>query len=95
MFVCLYDQGGLMNCEDLLEALNSNKLAGVGTDVFETEPFPIGHPFLIHPKVVCTPHVAGVTEISYKNMAEIVAQNVMHIVNDQTPSGLVNSIVHS
>lgn len=30
-------------------------------------------------RVVLTPHIAGVTEMSYRNMAEIVAQEVLQI----------------
>lgn len=82
----------MLNYEDVLTALNSNRLHAVGTDVFETEPFPLDNEFLKHPKVVCTPHVAGVTELSYRNMADIVADNVMRVVTDTEPTGLVNAI---
>ena len=47
---------------------------------------------LLHPAVVVTPHVAGVTEVSYRNMAEKVADNVERIMNGQVPSGCVNHI---
>jgi phosphoglycerate dehydrogenase-like enzyme len=81
-----------LNYDDVLVALNSDRLHAVGTDVYEVEPFPLDSAFLKHPKVVCTPHVAGVTELSYRNMAEIVADNVMRVVKDLEPTGLVNSI---
>lgn len=85
-----------MNFDDVLEAMNrpDNLVAGVGTDVFHTEPFPTPietDPFLSHPKVVCTPHVAGVTEISYRNMAEVLADNVMRVYDGRTPDGVVNT----
>ena len=33
-------------------------------DVFREEPLPPGHPFWSHPKVLVTPHVAGVTRVA-------------------------------
>ena len=48
--------------------------------------------FLSHPRVVATPHVAGVTYISYRNMAELVAANVRRVMAGEDPLGAVNSI---
>jgi phosphoglycerate dehydrogenase-like enzyme len=45
-----------------------NEREGVGIDVYKTEPFPTDDSFLKHPKVICTPHVGGTTQISYTNM---------------------------
>lgn len=47
---------------DLIAALDSDHLAGAVLDVFETEPLPPDHPFWAHPKVVVTPHIAGITD---------------------------------
>lgn len=85
-----------MNFPDVLDAMNRNDnlVAGVGTDVFHTEPFPTPldqDPFLSHPKVIATPHVAGVTEVSYRSMAEVLADNVVRMYDNQVPHGVVNS----
>jgi D-3-phosphoglycerate dehydrogenase len=79
-----------LNYDDVYNALESGQLGGVGIDVFHTEPFPLGDIFLNHPKVVATPHVAGVTEVSYENMARIVAENVKKIMKGEVPDGFVN-----
>ena len=50
------------------------------------------HLFLSHPHVICTPHIAGVTEISYRNMAQILAENVLRLLNGEKPLGTVNDI---
>ena len=78
----------------MLEALGTGKLFGVGIDVFHTEPFPSpdDDPFLSHPRVVATPHVAGVTHISYQNMANIVAAEVIRVMVNKVPSGAVNIV---
>jgi phosphoglycerate dehydrogenase-like enzyme len=83
-------QGGLLNYPDVLGALESGQLSGVGMDVFHTEPFPQDDPFLRHPKVVATPHVAGVTEISYRNMAKLVAANALRLLRGYDVEGCVN-----
>ena len=81
-----------MNYPDVLEALESGKLFGVGIDVYHTEPFPVPlDTFLSHPRVVATPHVAGVTYISYRNMARLVADNVRRVIDGQNPIGAANT----
>jgi glyoxylate/hydroxypyruvate reductase A len=44
---------------DLLEALNTGKIAGACLDVFETEPLPRNHPFWSDPRIIVTPHIAA------------------------------------
>ena len=86
-----------MNYQDVLEGLNSGHLSGLGTDVFHTEPFPNPEtdPILSHPNVIATPHVAGVTEVSYRNMARAVAENVIRLRDGLEPLGIVNNHMHS
>lgn len=52
-------RGATVVLDDLVEALQQGELAGVGLDVFETEPLPIDHPLWEIPGVLLTPHVAG------------------------------------
>jgi D-3-phosphoglycerate dehydrogenase len=76
------------------DALESGALAGIGLDVFHTEPFPKADPLLLHPKCVATPHIAGVTKISYENMANYVANNIIRMRNGHPPLGCINEIVY-
>jgi glyoxylate/hydroxypyruvate reductase A len=46
---------------DLLEALDSGRLAGACLDVFRVEPLPDNHPFWSHPKIMITPHISSIT----------------------------------
>jgi D-3-phosphoglycerate dehydrogenase / 2-oxoglutarate reductase len=80
----------LLNYQDVLDALNSDQLAGLGMDVYKDEPIPQSDPFLKHPKVVYTPHVAGVTESSYREMARNVAENVLRLLNEQDLKNIIN-----
>lgn len=53
-------RGGVVNETDLLEALNSGKVAACGLDVFENEPTPMSA-LLSHEKIACTPHIGAAT----------------------------------
>ena len=46
---------------DLVDALRSQRIAGAGLDVFETEPLPVSSPLRLLPNVVLSPHAAGIT----------------------------------
>jgi glyoxylate/hydroxypyruvate reductase A len=47
----------------MLRALDDGQLAGAALDVFNTEPLPAESPLWSHPRVMISPHVAGVTSI--------------------------------
>lgn len=49
----------------LIEALEQDRLAGAGLDVYELEPLPARHPLRTLPNVLATPHVGYVTRDSY------------------------------
>ena len=55
-------RGGHGNEADILDALDSDQLAGAVLDVFQTEPLPADSRFWTHPKVTVTPHIAGITD---------------------------------
>ena len=54
-------RGGHLVESALLDALQTNHIAGACLDVFEEEPLPASHPFWTHPKVLVTPHIASIT----------------------------------
>lgn len=47
----------------MLRALDDGRLSGAALDVFSTEPLPAGSPLWSHPRVMISPHIAGVTSI--------------------------------
>lgn len=53
-------RGGVIDEEELLNALNSGKVSFAGLDVFENEPTP-REDLLKHPKVSLTPHIGAAT----------------------------------
>ena len=81
-------RGGLIDEAALLEALEAGHLAGAGLDVFEDEPPPDRHPLRRHPRVICTPHVAGVTDGSLVNMGVMAAECIVAVLRgDPVPPG--------
>lgn len=70
-------RGGVVDEEALLEALNSNKLAGAAIDVFLNEPNP-NLDLCKHEKVSVTPHIGAST----KEAQEKIGQEVKEIIID-------------
>lgn len=67
-------RGGHLNQEDLLQALDSDRLSAAILDVCEPEPLPADHPFWQHPRILLTPHIAAVTRP--ETAARIVLENI-------------------
>ncbi|HKV27370.1 MAG TPA: 2-hydroxyacid dehydrogenase [Candidatus Acidoferrales bacterium] len=78
-------RGGLIDYRALHEALASGHLGGAGLDVYWTEPFPPDDPILKFPNVIATPHVAGVTDGSYADIADAVASNIERLRRSEPP----------
>ncbi|KAI8569138.1 hypothetical protein RHMOL_Rhmol02G0255600 [Rhododendron molle] len=72
-------RGGLLDYEAVLFYLTSGHLGGLGMDVAWTEPFDPDDPILKFPNVLITPHVAGVTEHSYRFMAKVVGDVALQL----------------
>ena len=83
-------RGGLLSQRALLDALASGRLMGAGLDVFEQEPLDPASPLLERSDILATPHIAGVTEISYKGIGERVAGNIRRLIAGEAPENCVN-----
>ena len=73
---------------DLLAALDRGQLGGAMLDVFAREPLPADHPFWRHPRILVTPHIAGLAIAEL--MVEQVVDNIQRIERGQAPLGLVD-----
>jgi D-3-phosphoglycerate dehydrogenase / 2-oxoglutarate reductase len=69
-------RGGIVNESDLIDGLNSGKIAGAAIDVFEEEPPPKDNPLLKHERVICTPHLGASTAEAQVNVAVQVAEQI-------------------
>jgi len=69
-------RGTVVREADLIWALDNGSLAGAGLDVFEEEPLPQSSPLWSHPRVVITPHTAGLSPMYGPRLAEIFRHNL-------------------
>jgi glyoxylate/hydroxypyruvate reductase A len=81
-------RGGHVVVPDLLEALDSGRLAHAYLDVFETEPLPGDSPLWTHPGVTVTPHIAALTEP--RTSVGKVAENIERVRRGDKPGNLVD-----
>ena len=78
-------RGGLVNEEDLAEALKSGKLAAAGLDVISSEPPEKPHPLIGLPNCILTPHMAWMPKETRQNAINIVGANIGRFLeNDKT-----------
>lgn len=82
-------RGGIINEQDLYDAINNGKVAGAALDVFEKEP-PEGNPLLTLDNVICTPHLGASTEEAQENVALAVAEQVADYLIQGTIRNAVN-----
>jgi D-2-hydroxyacid dehydrogenase (NADP+) len=72
-------RGGVVDQDALVEALSTGELAGAALDVFEEEPLPADSPLWDHEEVIVTPHAAAATRDYFRDIAELVRENVDRI----------------
>ena len=60
-------RSGLVDEKALVECLRNRQIMGAALDVFDEEPIPPGHPFLLLDNVTITPHLAGSTIDAFLN----------------------------
>lgn len=83
-------RGPVVDQEALVDALEAGELGGAALDVFEAEPLPEESPLWEDEEVLITPHCAGFTRDYYRNVADLVQENLAHI---DAGEGLVNQII--
>src|SRR5512144_1993022 len=82
-------RGGIVNEQDLYEALKSGKVAAAAFDVFEKEP-PENHPLLTLDNFIATPHLGASTKEAQENVATAVDEQIV----DYPVAGTVRNAVN-
>ena len=88
-FIINCARGGILNEEDLYEALKDENISGAGLDVFDVEPTPSSNPLFKLNNVILSPHIAGVTVESTVRMATETVQNVLDVLDDKINQSVV------
>jgi D-3-phosphoglycerate dehydrogenase len=83
-------RGGIHKEDALAEALREKRIAGAGIDVFLEEPPPTDHPLFAFDNVICSPHIAGVTQEALANAAGAAARQWIAIFEGKAPPRLIN-----
>ena len=76
-------RGGVIDETDLLEALESGKIAGAALDVFEKEP-PTDSALVKHPHFIGTPHLGGQTKEAQQRAAVDIVNEVLAALEGDT-----------
>jgi (S)-sulfolactate dehydrogenase len=71
-------RGGVVDEAALAAALHKGRLGGAALDVFATEPLGPSNVFADCPRLILTPHVAGLTEESNTRVSDLIADRVLH-----------------
>lgn len=84
-------RGPIVDDAALLLALDADRLAGAGLDVFPVEPVDPRHPLINHAKVLATPHVGSATHETRRAMALRAVANIRAVLHGEVPVDGVNA----
>ena len=72
-------RGGIVNEQDLVEALKNGTIAGAGTDVYCSEPPAADDPLLNCPNLIVSPHSAAQTREAVIKMAQMCVRGCLAV----------------
>ncbi|MXV61400.1 D-2-hydroxyacid dehydrogenase [Natronorubrum sp. JWXQ-INN-674] len=75
-------RGPVVDEPALIDALESDAIAGAALDVFEAEPLPENSPLWELDEVIVSPHCAAYTRDYFRDVGEIVRKNVSRLDSD-------------
>jgi len=83
-------RGGIINEDDLYDAMKSGKVAGAALDVFIKEPTTSEEKLLELDNLICTPHLGASTDEAQINVAVAVAEQIVDYLKYGTIRNAVN-----
>jgi D-3-phosphoglycerate dehydrogenase len=83
-------RGGIINENDLYEALKSKQIAAAALDVFEKEPLPADSPLLTLDNIIVTPHLGASTVEAQVNVAVDVVEQIIEVLKGGAARSAVN-----
>ncbi len=79
-FIVNTARGGIINEQDLRNALEQKIIAGAGVDVLSQEPPSQGNPLINAPNIILTPHIAWTSTESRRKLLDGVVENIQEFI---------------
>ena len=76
-------RGFIINEKDLIDALDKEKIAGVGLDVYDKEPLPQDHKLRFFPNALLLPHLGYVTAENFSKFYVQMMENLESCLNNK------------
>lgn len=87
---------GPVICEtDLLSALNAGTINAAILDVFEVQPLPADSGLRRHPRVLLTPHIAGITQDAERAMGMMAVDTMLALIRGERLDNVVNQEIYN
>ena len=83
-------RGPLVDEPALIDALQNNRIAGAGLDVFDPEPPADDNPLFSIDSVIMTPHLASFTDEGRRKMGLTVVDDILRVFRGERPEFLAN-----
>ncbi|MCR4687728.1 MAG: D-2-hydroxyacid dehydrogenase [Lachnospiraceae bacterium] len=83
IYIVNVSRGGLVNEQDLADALKSGKVAGAAADVVSVEPIKEDNPLLGAPNMILTPHIGWASVEARERLIQAVADNLKAYLNGE------------
>lgn len=89
-FIINISRGKIICEKDMIEALQTGKIAGAGLDVFEEEPLPLESPLWSMDNVIATSHYAGSTPEYFNRAIDIFCENLKRFLKGEPMLNVVD-----
>ncbi|MBP63249.1 MAG: phosphoglycerate dehydrogenase [Planctomycetaceae bacterium] len=83
-------RGGIVDEQALCEVLQNGHLRGAGLDVTETEPLPADSPLWDTPRLVITPHCAGISPGRNRRLTEFFCENLRRYLAGESLANVID-----
>lgn len=85
-------RGTVIDESALLEALDDERVAFAGLDVFEQEPLDDASPLWAHPRVLVSPHTAALSSKEEERIARRFAENATRLLDGRPLTAVVDTV---
>ena len=79
-------RGAIVNTEDLIQAIETQEIAGAALDTVNGEPLPANHPIFSYDQILLTPHAGGNTSDNTSNMVDLIVQCILDMEHNSSPA---------